>query len=68
VTATELDDIFKIYYKEELGNKDLKLLLKPYASIQNRILIDYKAFKDNLIKKLKAVNASFTYASPSPMK
>ena len=42
VTSTELDDILKIIYSEELKNKDLKPMLKKYASIQNRILIDYK--------------------------
>jgi hypothetical protein len=70
VTATELDDIFKINYKEELGNRDLKALLRPYASIQNRILIDYKSFRDNIIKHLKKINADFVYnaTSPSPQK
>jgi hypothetical protein len=70
VTATELDDIFKINYKEEFGNRDLKTLLRPYASIQNRILIDYKSFRDNIIKQLKQINANFTYndISPSPEK
>lgn len=33
VTSTELDDILKVVYKEELSGKDLKPMLKPYASI-----------------------------------
>lgn len=33
VTVTELDDILKLVYREELYHKDLKPLLKPYASI-----------------------------------
>lgn len=49
VTSTELDDIIKIIYKEELGNRDLKNIIKKYSSIQNRILIDYKKFKDSIV-------------------
>ena len=33
VTSTELDDILKVIYKEELSDKDLKPMLKKYASI-----------------------------------
>jgi len=46
VTSTELDDILKISYRKELTDKNLKNLFKPYASIQNKILIDYKKFRD----------------------
>jgi reverse gyrase len=60
VTSTELDDILKVIYKEELQDKDLKPMLKKYASIQNRILIDYKQFRDSLVKQIKKHNASFT--------
>jgi hypothetical protein len=49
VTSTELDDILKVFYKEELKGKDIKPVLKKYASIQNRILIDYKSFRDSII-------------------
>lgn len=49
VTSTELDDILKLNYKKELGDKNLKNLFKPYASIQNKILIDYKRFRDFLL-------------------
>jgi Ca2+-binding EF-hand superfamily protein len=45
VTLTELDDILKIRY-ESLKNKDLSLVINKFASIQNRILIDYKLFRD----------------------
>ena len=44
VTTTELDDIIKLHYHEELFDKNLKPLFKKYASIQNMILIDYKKF------------------------
>ena len=33
VTNQELDDILKISYEAELGNKDLKPILKKYESI-----------------------------------
>jgi Ca2+-binding EF-hand superfamily protein len=56
VTITELDDILKINYKKELTDKNLKEIFKPFASIQNRILIDYKKFRDFLLNKIKAHN------------
>jgi hypothetical protein len=49
VTSTELDDILKLIYKNDLVDRDLIPLLKPYASIQNRILIDYKKWRDSII-------------------
>ena len=52
VTVTELDDILKLAYKKELEDKNLKEIFKPFASIQNRILIDYKKFRDFLLKKI----------------
>lgn len=33
ITTTELDDILKLNYKEELANKDLRLMMRKYASI-----------------------------------
>lgn len=33
VTTTELDDILKIKYREELHDRDLKPIMKKYASI-----------------------------------
>jgi hypothetical protein len=40
-------------YDAELKTKDLKTLFKPFASLQNRILIDYKKLRDFLVQKLK---------------
>lgn len=51
VTTTELEDIIKVHYKQ-LENKNLKKMFRPFASIQNRILIDYKKFKKDLVDKL----------------
>jgi len=45
VTRTELDDILKMYYPPELDEKDMNPIIKRFGSIQNKILIDYKAFK-----------------------
>ena len=40
VTTTELEDILKLHYPI-IKQKNLKKIFKPFASIQNRILIDY---------------------------
>ena len=42
-----------MHYEAELKTKDLKTLFKPFASLQNRILIDYKKLRDFLLTKLK---------------
>ncbi len=42
VTNQELDDIFKLVFPSQLGDKDLLRLFRNFASIQNTILIDYK--------------------------
>ena len=52
-TNQELDDIFKMHYDNELKKKDIKTLFKPFASLQNRILIDYKKLRDHILVKLK---------------
>ena len=51
VTKTELDDIIKVLFPDELKDKDLTEIIKPYQSIQNKILVDYKSFVDNIVKK-----------------
>lgn len=45
VTTTELEDILKLHYPL-LKEKNLKKMFKPFASIQNRILIDYVGYKN----------------------
>ena len=42
VTKTELDDILKMLYEEELGDKELTNVMRPFCCIQNKILVDYK--------------------------
>ena len=49
MTSTELDDILKLTFPDDLPMKRLKPIFKEFASIQNRILIDYKKFRDKLL-------------------
>jgi len=42
-----------MHYEKELKLKDLKMYFKPFASLQNRILIDYKKLRDFLLVKIK---------------
>jgi len=53
VTRTELDDILKLLYYKEFANRDLLPIIKKFSSIQNKILIDYKAFRDWIKQGLK---------------
>ena len=56
VTQTELDDIMKLKYAE-LEKRDLIPIISKYCSIQNKILIDYKKFKDFLVKGMEIMKA-----------
>ena len=51
VTTTELTDILHIVLPI-LKTKNLTQVLKPYASIANKVLIDYKRFKNDIVKGL----------------
>lgn len=44
VTNQELEDTIKAIYPLKLRNINLKQLFTEYASIQNKLLIDYKRF------------------------
>ena len=72
VTNQELDDIFKINYEEELGSRDLKTVFKRFASLQNRILIDYKKLRDHLMARATETRALSQFLSegqqPSPQR
>jgi Ca2+-binding EF-hand superfamily protein len=46
ITTTELDDILKITYPKELMNVNLKSTLKPFCSSSNKVLLDYRYFRD----------------------
>jgi Ca2+-binding EF-hand superfamily protein len=53
VTNQELDDILKMIYPTEFGERDLKRLFKLFSSIQNRILIDYKKMRTFIMDRIK---------------
>jgi len=53
VTVVEIDDILRILYPNELEGKDLSELYEPFCSSQNKILIDYKGFRDMMRTKMK---------------
>jgi hypothetical protein len=48
VTNTELDDILKEVFPE-LMDYDLSHLYQPFASIQNKVLIEHKKFQYSII-------------------
>ena len=54
VTSTELEDILKINFPL-LANRQLKRIFRDFESIQNKILIDYKRFRDKLIALIKGI-------------
>lgn len=59
VTSTEMDDILKIIYPS-LVPYNLKPILKPYCSSANKVLLDYKLFRnyirDGLEGKFRSVS------------
>ena len=46
VTKTEMEDILKLKYPEHFEMRDLIPIIKKFSNIQNKILIDYKGFRD----------------------
>ena len=62
VLANELNKAFKTYYLSELEGKSLNKILKPFSSIQNKYLIDYKKFNLHLLHLLKQKQ----FSSPPP--
>mmetsp|Transcript_10922 Transcript_10922/g.13796 ORF Transcript_10922/g.13796 Transcript_10922/m.13796 type:complete len:92 (+) Transcript_10922:320-595(+) len=57
VTNQELEDIIKLHYTE-LQKYDLKLLFKKFASQSNRLLINYAAFREGILKELEKLEVS----------
>lgn len=49
-----------MHYAIELGNRELKTVFKKFASIQNRILIDYKRLRDYLAKRVSDIQDANT--------
>lgn len=42
ITWHEAEDMLKMLYPEQLRNKSLKQMLRPFCSPANRVLLDYK--------------------------
>lgn len=53
VTITEMDDILKLIYPDQLEKYSLKSLLKVYCSSANKVLLDYKQFRDYILEGLE---------------
>lgn len=53
VTVTEIDDILKEVYAVRLEKADLKPIIKPFCSLQNPILVDYRGLRDYIQRKVE---------------
>ena len=60
VTRNELDDIIKMYLKQQLGCRLLNPIINKFCSIQNKILIDYNQFRTWVDKEFKKETQSIT--------
>ena len=58
VTVVEIDDILRLLYPEALEGRDLTEIYEPFCSINNKILIDYKAFRDMIYVRINEVEAN----------
>lgn len=65
ITVVELDDILRLLYEEELEGRDLTELYEPFCSIQNKILVDWKGFRDKITTKMREIEANFQILQPS---
>ena len=48
VTVVEIDDILRLLYEDELDGRDLTPLYEPFLLNNNKILINYKNFRDSI--------------------
>jgi|694.fasta_scaffold118204_2 Ca2+-binding EF-hand superfamily protein len=53
ITSPEMDDIFRFHYPEDLKEKHIYDILKPFEVVSNKILIEYKKFREWLVLELK---------------
>lgn len=44
ITSSELDDIIRMHYSEDLTGKTIVPLLKPFSQPQNALLVNYRQF------------------------
>ena len=52
-------------FEPELKDKDVSEIIKPYQSINNKILVDYKRFLENIVKKRDMIDTNFTVKEKS---
>ena len=52
VTSEELEELFKSIYPKQLNSVNLIKVFKPFASIQNKLLIDYERVRRALQKSI----------------
>jgi len=64
VLSNELNKIFKTHYTHELEGKTLAKVFRPFGSIQNKHLIDYKRFNVHLLQKVKARELEIYNSAP----
>ena len=55
-----MDDILKVLFELELKDRDCSEIIRPYQSIQNKILVDYKKFIENILKKRSMIDSNFS--------
>ena len=61
VTNCELNLIFQNHYEKELDGKSLIKILRPFSSVQNRVLIDYRRFFRFINEKLHEDQVAVTH-------
>lgn len=66
VTVVELDDILRLLYEEELEGRDLTAIFEPFIHIHNKILINYKNFREAIVPKVHALEAQLGMTNPNP--
>ena len=52
ITQQELDDIFRLNYKEHMHGKHMFGLVSDFRSVSNKILVDFTRFKKWINSKL----------------
>jgi hypothetical protein len=53
VTTQEIYDILREVYSVRLAKADLSKIVKPFASIQNPILVDYGSWRDWILQTVE---------------
>lgn len=54
-----MDDIFRFLYPDDMKDKHIYDIIKPFEVIANKILIEYRKFRLWLVDELKNRKKSF---------